>query len=68
MLCDDMGETLGCTPYRTHAKSAQVVPRVYANIEGCRTPVVQRSKEQCAKEQCAKEQCADISISLRQYT
>ena len=61
-VCDDIGETLGCVPYRTHAKSAQVVPQLYANKEGCRTTEVHRSKEQCAK-----QQCADISISLHQY-
>ena len=57
MLCDDVGETLGCIPYRTHPKSAQVVPQVYANIEGCRTPEVERSKELCA----------DICIVIRLY-
>ena len=48
---------LGCIPGKTLTGGTPVIPQVYANIEGWRTPEVQRSKDLCV----------EVCILLRQY-
>ena len=38
----------GCIPCKAHAACTLVAPQVHTNVEGWRTPEVQRSKEPCA--------------------
>ena len=51
----------GCIPCISHSRGTPLVPQVYANVEGWRTPEVQRSEELCV------EVCILIGQHAKEY-